>query len=285
MTDLVTAATVGLDVLVAELTDERAALLAVLDEAGGDMRARRTPAVGWDIGMQLAHLAHGEELAALALTNTDAFTARTQGLMSGDLEANVNAEMGSLRELDQARLVAAWDTAAADLEEALGGRDATDRVSWVAGPMSLASFVRARVMETFAHGQDVRDGLDVPAPATPRVRHVAYLGVRTRDFSYTIRGREAPDRPVRVELAAPDDDVWTWGPDDAIERIEGPAVDFALVVTRRRHPADTALRIAGDAATEWMQLAQCYAGPPSEHRPAGSFPTGWRETIAAGAAA
>jgi uncharacterized protein (TIGR03084 family) len=285
VTDLVDAATVGLDVLVEELAAERAALLAVLDQVGGDVRSRRTPAVGWDVGMQLAHLAHGDGLAALALSDPEAFASRVQGLVSGDIEGNVADEMTPLRELDQSRLVAAWEAAAAELAQAVAGRVATDRVTWVAGPMSLGSFVRARLMETFAHGQDIRDGLGVPPPATPRVRHVAYLGVRTRGFSYTIRGREAPATSVRVELAAPAGDTWTWGPEDARDRIEGPSVDFALVVTRRRHPGDTSLNIVGDAATEWMDVAQCYAGPPTQHRPIGSFPTGWRETIASGAAA
>lgn len=284
MTSLLDAANVGLDVLVNELAEERAGLLDVVTGAGGDIRDRRTPAVGWDVGMQLAHLAHGDELAALALTDHDAFTSRVLGLAAGDMEAKVAAEMKPMRALDQPRLVAAWQNAATALTQALNGRTATDRVSWVAGPMSLASFVRARIMETFAHGQDIRDGLDVPPPTTPRVRHVAWLGVRTRGFSYVVRGLEPRSTPVRVELGALGD-TWTWGPEDAVDRIAGPAVDFALVVTRRRHPADTELRIVGDAAAEWMELAQCYGGPPTEHRPAGSFPTGWRQTIARGAAA
>src|SRR5947209_1349879 len=76
---------------------------------------------------------------------------------------------------------------------------------------------------------------------TARLRHVAYLGVRTRGFSYAVRDRSAPTTDVRVELAAPDGEPWAWGNPGAPDRVEGPALDFCLVVTQRRHLADTAL--------------------------------------------
>ena len=33
------------------------------------------------------------------------------------------------------------------------------------------------------------------------------------------------------------------------------------MLTRRRHPADTALVAIGDAAREWLSIGQAYAGP------------------------
>ena len=40
----------------------------------------------------------------------------------------------------------------------------------------------------------------------------------------------------------------------------GPALDFCLLVTQRRHRDDLALVIEGAAATEWMAIAQAFAG-------------------------
>ena len=40
----------------------------------------------------------------------------------------------------------------------------------------------------------------------------------------------------------------------------GPALDFCLLVTQRRHRDDLALSIDGPAATEWMTIAQAFAG-------------------------
>jgi uncharacterized protein (TIGR03084 family) len=65
---------------------------------------------------------------------------------------------------------------------------------------------------------------------------------------------------VRVELAAPSGAVWAWGDADSSERITGPAEDFCLVVTQRRHVDDTALVVEGTVAREWMEIAQAFAG-------------------------
>ena len=52
---------------------------------------------------------------------------------------------------------------------------------------------------------------------------------------------------VRVELTGPDGDLWTWGPEDATERVTGSGYDFALLATRRRHLDDVDVRAEGDA--------------------------------------
>jgi uncharacterized protein (TIGR03084 family) len=121
-------------------------------------------------------------------------------------------------------------------------------------------------METWAHTQDIADALGVIREPTGRLRHIAHLGVSTRGFSYAIRGKTPPPVPVRVELTAPDGAVWTWGPAEAIDRVTGPALDFCLLVTQRRHRDDLALAIEGPAATGWMAIAQAFAGPPGPGR-------------------
>jgi uncharacterized protein (TIGR03084 family) len=136
--------------------------------------------------------------------------------------------------------------------------------------MSPTSMATARLMETWAHGEDVADALGVSRTPTDRLRHVAYLGVRTLRHSFATHGRPEPAEPVRLELVGPGGDLWAYGPADAANRLTGPALDFCLLVTQRRHRADLALVPAGPVADEWLDVAQAFAGPPGSGRP----PTG-----------
>jgi uncharacterized protein (TIGR03084 family) len=95
---------------------------------------------------------------------------------------------------------------------------------------------------------------------------VAHIGVGARAFSYGLHGRELPDAPVRVELAAPDGSTWAWGPEATADRVTGPALDFALLITQRRHRDDLALEITGPHAREWMEIGQAFAGSPGAGR-------------------
>ncbi len=127
----------------------------------------------------------------------------------------------------------------------------------------------ARLMETWAHGQDVADALGTVREPSARLRHVAHLGVRTLGFAFTVHGLPAPQAPVRVELTAPDGGLWTWGPEGAADRVAGPALDFCLLVTQRRHRDDLALTAVGEVATAWLPIAQAFAGPPGKGRQSG----------------
>jgi uncharacterized protein (TIGR03084 family) len=133
-------------------------------------------------------------------------------------------------------------------------------------------------MECWSHGLDV---VDVVAPAasdnvrpdTDRLRHICHIGARTRPYAYSAREIAMPDVAVHLDLRLPSGASWTDGDPDASDRIDGPAADFCRVVTQRRHPADTSLRITGPAAEEWMSIAQAFAGPPGEGRRPGQFPS------------
>ncbi|ETW94154.1 MAG: hypothetical protein ETSY1_36135 [Candidatus Entotheonella factor] len=150
--------------------------------------------------------------------------------------------------------------------------DAKTRIPWFGPPMSAVSFATARLMETWAHGQDVVDALDVDRPGTERLRHVAHIGVLARPFSYQVHNKTVPDAAIRVELVSPAGAFWSWGDDETPNRVYGDALDFCLVVTQRRHLADTDLRIEGAAAEEWMTIAQTFAGPAGSGRQPGQFP-------------
>jgi len=134
--------------------------------------------------------------------------------------------------------------------------------------MSPASFSTARLMEYWAHGQDVVDALGVERAGTDRLRHICHLGVRTRGFAYANRGLPVPTEPVAVRLTSPTGQTWLYGDPDATEQVAGTALDFCLLVTQRRHRDDTALVAQGASADEWLSIAQCFAGPPGGGRPA-----------------
>jgi uncharacterized protein (TIGR03084 family) len=132
--------------------------------------------------------------------------------------------------------------------------------------MSAASMATARMMETWAHGLDVADAVKAPHAVSDRIKHVAHLGVRTRDFAYMVRGETAPAEPFRIELTAPSGELWAWGPEDSAESVKGPALDFCLLVTQRCHRDDLALVATGENASHWLDIAQAFAGPPGEGR-------------------
>lgn len=132
--------------------------------------------------------------------------------------------------------------------------------------MSVASMATGRLMETWAHGQDVADALGVARTPTDRLRHVARIGVRARDFAFHVRGLTPPASEFRVELTGPKGELWTYGPEEAPQRVTGPALDFCLLVTQRAHRDDLAVRAEGPDADRWLDIAQAFAGPPGQGR-------------------
>jgi uncharacterized protein (TIGR03084 family) len=148
----------------------------------------------------------------------------------------------------------------------LASHPAQEKLPWFGPPMSPTSMATARYMETWAHGLDVADALGKRVEPHDRVRHVAHIGVRTRAFSFANRGFPAPEGDVRVELTAPSGDLWAYGDPDVDQRVSGPAWDFALLVTQRRHRADLSLVAEGEVADRWLDLAQAFAGPSGTGR-------------------
>lgn len=256
--------------LLADLTAESGELDAMLAGLGHAQWDLPTPAEGWAVRDQVSHLAYFDEAAALAATDTDRFRAEAAGLMAlGDDFPDQVAER--YRALPPEELLG-WFRRARDAYVAtFRSVDPAARLPWYGPDMSAASSVTARLMETWAHGQDIADTLGARRQPTGRLRHVAHLGVRTLGFSFQLHGRPAPAAPVRVELDAPDGGTWAWGPPEAADSVRGPALDFCLAVTQRRHVADTALEVTGPVAAEWLAIAQAFAGPPGTGRPPGRF--------------
>ncbi|MFF5857859.1 TIGR03084 family metal-binding protein [Streptomyces sp. NPDC012751] len=240
-------------------------LLVAESEAG--RWALPTPAAGWTVAHQIAHLAWTDRSALLAVTDAGAFRVLVEkALAAPGSFVDEGAEEGAT--LPPAELLTRWRTGRAALEDALRAAPPGARFPWYGPPMSAASMATARLMETWAHALDVAEALGVVHPPTDRLRHVARLGVRTRDFAFGVHGLTPPDDEFRVELTAPSGAVWSYGPPGAAQRVTGPALDFCLLVTQRAHRADLALTARGPDADRWLGIAQAFAGPPGPGRPA-----------------
>lgn len=244
--------------------DDLRAILTGIPEEDWD---RPTPAAGWTVRDQLSHLAYFDGAARLSMADPDAFRAARAEAVA-DIERFVDATLSCGRGIPGSELLDRFTEERRSLVEAARAMPEGVRVPWYGPDMSVASSITARIMETWAHGQDVADALGVTRPLTDRLRHVCDIGIRARPFSYRGRGLEPPDTPLRVELVAPDGTLWEWGPPDAADRVTGPALDFALAVTQRRLLADTALEAEGDDARTWVAFAQAFAGNPTTTDPA-----------------
>ncbi len=259
-----------LDDVIRDLADEQAALDVLVGALPADVWETPTPSPGWAIRDHVIHLGHFDRMAAMAVADPRAFADDVVTAMQG-VAAYEARYLDRGRELPPPALLAWWRDARATLLDTARSLDDRARVPWYGPPMSAASFLTARLMECWLHGHDVADALGVAREETDRVRHIVFLGVRTRTFSYAVRGLPPRTEAVRLDLLLPSGVPWTDGEEGAVNRITGAAVDFCRVVTHRRHVTDTALRVEGDAARDWMRVAQAFAGPPAPGRAPGQF--------------
>ena len=251
--------------LCADLAWEQDSLDALVSNLAPAAWQTLAPCGNWTVKDEICHLAYFDYTARLSATDPAAF------------QRHLVEDLGRIKNMDEATeitlakgramatgdLLAWWRQERRQLVEALVRLSPKDRLPWYGPPMSARSFASARLMETWAHGQDIYDVLGLERPASPGLRHIAHLGVTTFGWSFANRGMPVPESSVHVELTAPSGEVWSWGDEAAAQRISGPAVDFCLVAIQRRHVDDTALVVIGEVARQWMELAQCFAGPPT----------------------
>lgn len=232
-----------------------------------------TPFAGWTIQDEISHVAFFDYAGRLAATDSDAFAKHivelTQGITDpSDIHPRA---LQKGRDMTPQTLLDWWRQERKWMLEAFEKLSPKDRLPWYGPSMSAKSFATARLMETWAHGQDVADTLGVRRIPTDRLKHIAHLGVVTFGWSFTANGLAVPEQLVRVELKSPSGDIWSWGPDDAGDVVRGTAEEFCLAVVRRRHVKDTHLDITGDVANRWMSIAQAFAGPPEACPEPGRF--------------
>jgi uncharacterized protein (TIGR03084 family) len=230
--------------------------------------AESTPAPGWTIAHQIGHLLWTDRVALTAVTDEAGFAAALRAA-EADPSGFVDAGAAELAAMPPAGLLAEWRATRGKLHAALPSVADGRKLPWFGPPMSAASMATARLMETWAHGLDVADALGVTRPATERLRSIAHLGVRTRDYAFFVNNLPAPAEPFLVELHGPGGsggEVWSWGPPDAVQRVTGSAEDFCFLVTQRRPLSGLDLSATGADAQRWLEIAQAFAGPPGGGR-------------------
>jgi uncharacterized protein (TIGR03084 family) len=224
-----------------------------------------TPAAGWTVAHQIGHLLWTDRGAYLSVTDEDGFADVVKTAVNDPI-GFVNTAADELAAVPPAELLADWRATRSQLHDALLTVDAGRKLPWFGPPMSGPSMATARLMETWAHGLDVADALGVTRAPTERLRSIAHIGVRTRDFAFVINELQPPSEPFRVELRAPDGALWTWGPDGAAQRVTGSAEDFCFLVVQRRPLGELDVTASGDDAAQWLSIAQAFAGPPGGGR-------------------
>jgi uncharacterized protein (TIGR03084 family) len=260
--------------VLADLREESEELDALVGGLPKERWADPTPAEGWTLAHQIAHLAWTDRQALLSATDPDAFLRGAQKALASPLTfVDDAAETGA--RMPPAELLAGWRAGREALHTALAARPTGEKLPWFGPPMSVASMATGRLMETWAHGQDVADALGVVRTPTARLRHIARIGVRARDFSYAAHQLTPPDGEFRVELRGPDGAWWVFGPEGAAQRVTGEAWEFCLLVTQRAHRDDvTSVRAEGEEAERWLGIAQAFAGPPGKGREPGGAAAG-----------
>jgi uncharacterized protein (TIGR03084 family) len=253
-----------------DLQAETDDLMVILRGLSADQWDSPTPADGWSVRDQISHLAFFDETGTLAATDADAFAASAAELMANRDPGAAGLSRG--RAMSGAELLYWFTTVRTQMIATFRVLDPKARLPWYGPAMAAPSFATARLMETWAHGQDIADTFGITRVPTARLKHVAHIGARARPFAYITNGRTMPEGDVAVVLSAPDGSTWTWN-DAAIgvNEVRGNALEFCLVVTQRRNIADTTLVVSGPLAQDWIPIAQAFAGAPGSGREPGQF--------------
>ncbi|GAA5049673.1 uncharacterized protein (TIGR03084 family) [Thermocatellispora tengchongensis] len=252
----------GLDMSGVELDRALPDLVAEGDELDALVSAetdwsKPTPAVGWTIAHQIAHLAAADANVLIAIRTPEAFDAvLKQAEAAGSQYADLDAAAGAAK--PRSVLLEQWRAGRTEVAAELRDLPPDHGFPWYGSQLSAALMVPLRLMETWAHGQDVFDTLGVSRRPTSRLRHVAALGVVGRELSFYAAQLPPPAEPFRVELTGPDGQTWAWGPEDAEQRVQGSALDFCLRVTQRRSRAQTDLTAVGEDAQKWLEIARVF---------------------------
>ena len=225
---------------------------------------RVTAFYGWTVWDEIAHLMGADRIALAALNDPDAFKAAAE---NGARRRRENQSMqddyrNQFGHLDPPALLEVWRSAFEALLAEVAPLAPDKRLPWMGPDMSARSFASARHMEVFAHGQDIYDVIRRRRVLDDSIRNIVIIGVNTFGWTYATRKMDKPPAP-RVELIAPSGELWIYR-EDGEGLVRGPAEDFCLVVTQRRHVDDTELETQGAVARQWMELAQCFAGPPAD---------------------
>jgi uncharacterized protein (TIGR03084 family) len=255
-----------------DFREESAALYDLVARHEDGVFELRTQFKNWTINDVLTHLHVWNIAADLSLKDADAFAAFFNQVGTALQGGNSLRpfETSYLNGLCGRALLEAWRNYFVAMTERFLAADPKKRVKWAGPDMSVRSSITARLMETWAHGQEVYDTLGVERVNRDRIKNIAVLGVNTFGWTFTNRGLDVPRPAPQVRLRAPSGELWTWNDASEDNLVEGDATEFCQVVTQVRNIADTKLRVVGEVAKRWMSIAQCFAGPPETPPPPGA---------------
>ncbi|KPA18726.1 wyosine base formation [Candidatus Magnetomorum sp. HK-1] len=256
-----------------DLSEEYSALDAIVADLEPSVWERVTPFFGWTIKDEISHLAYFDRAAFFSASDEQSFTNDMEQMLEGFTDfTQMHKKVNSVGcAMSCKELLKWWRDERKRMLKAFEILDPKTRLPWYGPSMSARSSATARLMETWAHGQDIVDALKLSRAGTDRLKHIAHIGVSTFSWSFKNRKMAVPETDIRVELQSPSHELWVWGPSEAKECVMGSAEDFCLIVTQRRHPDDTQIKTRGEIARKWLEIAQAFAGPPEEGPKAMTF--------------
>jgi len=239
--------------------DELHAFLCTLGDADWNRPTTFQRWTPWDV---VAHLHLYDQVSLASLAGGDAFADERNQLVGRLANGTTNADLARERfgSLGARDLLAHWIEGARDLATQLAASDPKRRLPWFGPDMGVRMFTTARLMETWAHGQEVYDLVRAERRPTDRLRHIAEIGVRTYAWTFVNRKLDVPGPAPYVRLVAPSGAIWEWNEPSDANRVAGSALEFCQTVTQVRNFLDTKLEVIGDVAMRWMAIAQCFAG-------------------------
>lgn len=249
-------------------SDSLYALLADTDESRFD---EKTQFKDWTLNDVLGHLHMWNYAADLSLVNEAKFVDLLGQVMGS---ANAGGMRGFEAEWRDGKngkaLLEDWRNFYTEMADRFKDADPKQRLKWAGPDMSVRSSITARLMETWAHGQEVFDHLGVKRQEADRIKNVVVIGMNTFGWTFVNRKMDVPTDVPYVRLTAPSGDIWEWNDPTDANKVEGKAEEFCQVVTQVRNIKDTNLTVVGNTANQWMSIAQCFAGPPEEPPAPGS---------------
>lgn len=260
------ASSLELDTIRQDLADEQDTLEQILRDLSPEEWSLPTSCPGWSVADQVGHLSYFDRAAAISIGDPERFGKRVVELVRVSQEEGASGvdelTLSTYREMSPDQLLESWRDTREQLRKMAETLSPEQRIAWYGPPMGALSFLTARLMETWTHAQDIVAAAKARYPVTDRLRHIAHLGYRTRNWSYINRGLSAPETEIFIQLNGPGGENWEYGNPAAPDWVKGNALEFCLVVTRRIGLTETGLTFS-PGAREWLEIAQAFAGPPA----------------------